>query len=304
MRPYIITEDVEILMRKWTNQKSFCVPSHYFFESLQDRLTEYLKTIFKNVVMIKAKDLNRQLKKRIRLLRGTTIVSIDQIYNSTKYHLESNRIADFNTSEIIGEAERPGCPSLSKQIKHLPKNKPLVLVDDGCFSGATLNRIYELLYKEGLAVSRIVVGILIDRKNNHLTKAHPDVPLEAIYEYDKAIDWVCERDFFIGIPLSGRTAGYKKNGEIVPYNPEISLPYCLPFGDPVSTASIPAEKAIEFSGLIIKLSQKLWEGIEKLSGRDILCSDIPRLPKGIQRDNQRFVNVLQKAFLNLQEEGS
>lgn len=304
MKPYVITEDLEILMQKWSKKSGFLCPSHDFFLGLQKCLLDYLKIIFPKIVLIRADELSQRLKEKINQTKGTTVVSIDLIYNNAQYHLQSNRCADLDNMEIIGEAQRPGNLSLSEQIKKLPKDKPLTIVDDGCFSGATLRRIYELILNQGLIIHNIVVGILIDRANNDLVRIYPNVSLQAVYEYGEVVDWLCERDFFIGIPLSGRTAGYKKNGEIVPYNPEISLPYCLPFGDPVATASIPTGKAIEFSRFIIKLSQKLWEGIEKLSGRDILCSDIPRLPKGIQRDKQRFANVLQKAFINLYEEGS
>lgn len=298
-KPYVITEDVEILMQKWASQRGFSLPSHRFFLMLQNRLLKYLKLIFKNVVMIRAEDLNQRLKEKIQLACHTTIVSIDQIYNSTQHHLESNRIADLNTSEIIGEAERPGYSSLREQIRRLPNDKPLTLVDDGCFSGETLRRIYELIREERFMVDKIIVGILIDRENNHLVKAHPEVSLEAVYEYKEAIDWVCERDFFIGVPLSGRTAGIKQLGKVIPCNPAVSLPYCLPFGDPVKGASIPKEKAVEFSKFCIKLSQRLWEEVERISKRKVLSQDIPRLPKGIERNKQRFVEALSRAMSKL-----
>lgn len=301
MKSYVITEDLEILMQRWSKKSGFLCPSHDFFSDLQKRLIDYLKIIFPKIVLIRADELSHRLKGKINQTKGTTVVSIDLIYNNAQYHLQSNRCADLDTMEIIGEAQRPGSISLFEQIQQLPKDKPLTIVDDGCFSGVTLRRIYEFILNQGLTIQNIVVGILIDRANNDLVRNYPKVSLQAVYEYDKVIDWLCERDFFIGIPLSGRTAGQKNGDKVVPFNPEIALPYCLPFGDPIKGASIPAERAIEFSCFDIQLSQRLWEEVERVSGRKVLCQDIPRLPKGIKRDEQRFVEALSQVLSKLKE---
>jgi len=267
---YVITEDLKFLMQRWAVQLDFIMPKRQFFLDIQARLLEYLGTIFSDIIFIPADELGKKLKKKIDQVEGTTIVSIDQIYNSTQYHLESNRIADIDTMEIIGEAQRPGYSSLDVQISQLPGDRPLTIVDDGCFSGETLQRIYGLIQNKGLTVQNIIVGVLIDRANNCLVKAYSDVILEAVYEYDEVIDWVCERDFFIGVPLSGRTAGLQESGGVIPCNPEIALPYCLPFGDPIKGASIPTERAIEFSRFSIELSKTLWKAVENASKKIFL----------------------------------
>jgi len=204
---YVITEDLKFLMQRWAVQLDFIMPKRQFFLDIQARLLEYLGTIFSDIIFIPADELGKKLKKKIDQVEGTTIVSIDQIYNSTQYHLESNRIADIDTMEIIGEAQRPGYSSLDVQISQLPGDRPLTIVDDGCFSGETLQRIYGLIQNKGLTVQNIIVGVLIDRANNCLVKAYSDVILEAVYEYDEVIDWVCERDFLsVCLYLAGRLA--------------------------------------------------------------------------------------------------
>lgn len=295
MSKYLMTEDLEYLMQRWSEDSGFNIPDHQFFVSLQQELTEYLSSIFTDLVFVSLDDLSGKLRKKIELARDTLLVSIDQIYNSTEYHLESNRIADQVTLEIIGEAQRPGYPSLAEQIILLPKDKSVVLVDDGCFSGDTLYRIVRLLRKSGITIQAIIVGVLINRQHNRLFQEYPDMCLEAVYEFNEVIDWICERDFYLGVPLSGRTAGFKEFGIIKPCQPEISIPYCLPFGDPVESASIPTEKAEEFSYFIIQQSVSLWEEVERKSNRSVLTRDIPRLPKGVKRGNQRFVDVLKQS---------
>ncbi|MDP2683588.1 MAG: phosphoribosyltransferase [bacterium] len=294
MKSYIITEDLEFLMKRWSDESGFKIPNHQFFVSLQKNLQGYLGSIFSDLVLIGLDDLSSQMKKKISLFTDYLVVSIDQVYNNSDFHLESNRIADIDTMEIIGEAQRPGYPSLSEQISGLPNGQPVILIDDGCFSGDTLFRIFSLMKEKGLDVQKIIVGIIIDRADNRFVQEYPGIDLETVYEFSNVIDWVCERDFFIGVPLSGRTAGTKEGDIIIPCNPGISLPYCLPFGDPIKGASIPTNRTVEFSRFIINLSRKMWEEVERSSGRTVSCSDISRLPKGIDRSDE-FVKTLVKA---------
>jgi hypothetical protein len=277
------------------------VPDHGFFQNLQLKLINELESIFgnKSAVVISYKGLQEDLKQLILSANGTTVVSLDQIYNSCKHHLESNRIADLDTMEVIGEAHRPGHASLTEQIRKLPKDQPITLVDDGCFSGGTLTRIYQLMLNQGFIVERIIVGLVIDRHQNRFIRRYPEIPLVAVKEYENVIDWVCERDFYVGVPLSGRTAGKVDHGIVSPCEPEISLPYCLPFGDPIKGASIPTDRAIDFSRFILSLSLELWENIEKESGRPILSQDVPRLPKGVARDKRRFTEALNAVLRKL-----
>jgi len=279
-------------MDKWAKENGFKIPEAEFFHRLQNKLMQYMGEIFPKMELLSLNTLSSGLRERVAAVQDGIVVSIDQIYNNSDYHLESNRISDLNTMEIIGEAQRPGHPSLLDQVSSLPKGKPITLVDDGCFSGDTLFRIYQLMTDQGYEVDKIIVGIIIDRSDNRFVREYPEVILESVSEFNDVIDWVCERDFYIGVPLSGRTAGTKEDDIVRPCDPGISLPYCLPFGDPIKGASIPTDKAVEFSRFIIGLSCELWEEVEHLSSKTVTCEDIPRLPKGIDRDKRSFPGVL------------
>ncbi len=297
MKPYVVTEDVVLLMERWARQSGFVLPNVKFFLTLQDALIRSLHFSFEDVLFIRAHDMQRKMRELVDVSPNAFIISVDQIYNSTAFHLESNRIADAATLEILGEAQRPGSPTLVEQIRQLPKGQPITLVDDGCFSGDTLLRIYEMCKQERVVVANIVVGILIDRPNNHLVKAHQDVSLHAAYEFPSVIDWVCERDFFVGVPLSGRTVGrIQSDGTVEPLCPDVALPYCLPFGDPVKCASIPPKNAITFSQHCLRLSRALWEAVGEASGKQVLAHDIQRIPRGVTRDDTPFVTILDQAI--------
>lgn len=292
MSKYVITEDLEFLMQQWVNDSDFRIPDCNFFQNIQNRLSEFLESVFPNVLLIKQNILYNQLRNIMESIKNVNIVTIDRMFDSAQFYLESNRIADISTQEIIGEAQRPGHQPLEEQILLLPKDRPIVLVDDGCFSGETLFRIVRRLKSHSFVIQNVVVGVLIGRQHNRLLQEYSGLRLSAVYEFDEVIDWICERDFYLGSPLSGRTAGTKENGVVEPCNPGVSLPYCLPFGDPIKGASVPTDRTVEYSRFIIDQSCELWEEVEQRSGKVILCSDISRLPIGIHRDNCRFVEVL------------
>ncbi|MDD5566811.1 MAG: phosphoribosyltransferase [Patescibacteria group bacterium] len=291
--PYLVTEDLEFLMRRWAERVGFSCPSSDFFRTLQQELLGYLRTIFRPLELIELADLSGKLQAAIAArAAGTIVVSIDQIYNQTPYHLECNRVADPSTCQIIGEAQRAGFPSLVEQIRALPDSSAILLVDDGCYSGGTLLRITELMRENGYVVSQVIVGIIIGRPGNQLLAKHPWVELVGVREYPAVVDWVCERDFYVGVPLSGRTAGRRVDSQVIPCEPEVALPYCLPFGDPISGASIPTDCVIDFSRFVLDQSIKLWQAVGECSGRPVLCRDVPRLPKGCTRDAQYFTEYL------------
>jgi hypothetical protein len=300
MRPYIITEDLQVLMSRWTKLKGFTLPSNAFFKDLQNELINYLGTIFEEIILVPEADLTGKLREMTRQIKGTTVVSIDQVYNKAKFNLQSNRVVDLDTMKIIGEAQRPGFPPLISQIKKLPRDKHLTLADDGCYTGKTFLKIYDLILEMGFQIQNIIVGVLIDRPKNCLLQKYPNIIIEAAFEYGPVVDWICERDFLIGVPLSGRTAGKRENDGVKPCNPEIALPYCKPMGDPINGASIPTDKDIGFSIFIIKLGKKLWEEIERVSKRPVMNSDIPRLPKSFKRSGKiRFVASLEEKLTEL-----
>ncbi len=294
MSKYVITEDLEFLMKRWSMGVDFIIPEHNFFVSIQEKLLNYLGSIFCDLVLIDYYELSSHLEDMMGLNKDVLFVSIDHVYCEVDNYLEINRVADVSNLKKIGISQRPGSISLEEQFDSLPKDRPIVIIDDGCFSGDTMFQIVTMMKKRGLNVQKSIVGIMIDRFNNLIVKDQPDFIIDSVYDFINVIDWICERDFFIGVPLSGKTVGYKMGNKIIPYYPDVSLLYCRPFGNPNGSASIPIDCMVEYSKFIIGLSCELWEEIERLSGKVVTCNDVPRLPIRIERDNKRFINVLSK----------
>ena len=91
--------------------------------------------------------------------------------------------------------------------------------------------------------------------------------MNCAHTYNQVVDEVCERDFYLGIPYSGRSLMGGEN---------FGLSYILPFGNPEAWASIPNEYQKFFSIFCINQTIKLFEEIENSSNKIVDCSDIDR----------------------------
>ena len=107
---------------------------------------------------------------------------------------------------------------------------------------------------------------------------------------EKVIDQICERDFYYG--LAGSGISVLKEGKI------LKSPYFIPFGDPVSRASIPEDKKIYFSKKCILRSLLLWQEIIKLSQKEIYNRDLPE-PILNSDENELIIKTLKKEYQKL-----
>jgi len=214
---------------------------------------------------------------------GLPVVSMDQVYIRTNPAIEVSRIVDDSLNDC-GIAPRFGAPSLSEQLLRVKDRfKEVVLVDDVIFSGKVISKILLSLERLGVKVPVVVAGITIGEGARTL-KEKTKAELLTVRYYQEVIDEVCERDFYPGVPLSGRF--------LLTQDVERGAPYLLPFGNPRKWASIPREAEQEFSQFCRKQTIKLWEAIEETSGKIVKCQDLERVPRGLPNDSSRFVDEL------------
>lgn len=143
----------------------------------------------------------------------------------------------------------------------------IILADDVVFSGSVLRTIISKFKNQGIDVIGIRSCISSYEGYEYFNKALPlGLKCGILMEKD-IIDQICERDFYFGIAGSG--ISIQKETEI------LKAPYFLPYGDPVTRASIPEQYKKYFSESCISRSVSLWQEIERLSKRKIIIQELP-----------------------------
>lgn len=293
---------------------------------------------------------------RIRKLRereSLPVVSFDPVYFRGRNDLrfDTTRLIEWNDNSDswveVGKGPRPGKASIWEQrqaiiryqgFDYWRKARKVIVVDDGVWKRGTLahfeQMIAEVLPEEELRHQVTVDQFLVVIQINHdeETDIHTTTaPVEPLFEFggirempdgtfvnEQVVDWVCQRDFLVGSPYSGRTAGEyikamhdsdSQKARIQahycgqPISGNFGAPYVAPLGWPVEWASIPKEKALEFSqtclGLAIDLFTQIEKATKKTTGRtvQIKVSDLNRPPFHLRHMmDWRLVDALQDSM--------
>ena len=280
--PYVISRGLKSIIKKWCKQNNFIAPKDIFFVEMSERLENKLKSIFPQVEIISHREISAEITKIVTSNKLTPI-SLDRIYFQSQLNLDVTRkMLPNNGKYVIGN--RFGTPPLIEQLQTIENSgvREVVLIDDVLFSGGTLISIIKKLNNIGVNVKLVCAGIGIKKGIKNVQKY---CPVECFKVYNEVIDEICNWDFYPGVPLSGRLIADSDN---------IGKPYCEPFGDIVNWASIPVEHADDFSQFLIRESIRLFDEIEKLSFKKVLCSDLERKVHGMPTDKTRFVIALEK----------
>ncbi|MBI3334954.1 MAG: hypothetical protein HY001_00440 [Candidatus Portnoybacteria bacterium] len=219
---------------------------------------------------------------------GLTPVSLDRAYLHVATHLDIARLVD-DTGSDCGLGHRPENPPLLQQFRSLKERglREVTLVDDVVFTGELVERIIHCLSRLGIRVPLVCAGIGIAEGIHRINQSKREV--RCVRRYEEVIDEVCERDFYPGVPFSGRLLAGDGN---------FGLPYLLPFGNPGKWASIPTEWQARFSQFCIEQTIRLFERIEKYSNRVVSCAELGRMVATLPQDRTRFVDTLQALYQN------
>lgn len=280
-KPYVVSADIHLLMKGWAVQNGFVLPPREFFCQLREEFSNYMSGIFSNFELVSEDEISRDLAKLVAE-SGLPAISLDRVYFESELNLEIARLVDKDGKDC-GLGHRAGTPPIAQQIKQLQMSglREVVVVDDVVFTGALLERIVDLLSKIHIRVSLICAGVGIAEGITRINGTKQEI--RCVRTYEEVIDEVCERDFYPGVPLSGRLLIGDDN---------IGVPYILPFGKPESWASIPSEHATDFSRFCLHQTKTLFDEVERHSGRPVLCHDLGRKIIGLP-DGTRFTEVLE-----------
>ncbi|MBP6098551.1 MAG: hypothetical protein KA477_01050 [Candidatus Levybacteria bacterium] len=279
--PYVVSADLELLLGDWAERSGYRIPESQFFIQQRSNFSEFMKGIYPGFEMVSEKELSSGIKKVIDL-SGLSAISLDGVYYRSVPGFNIARIVD-ETGNDKGLGKRAGSDSILSQFRQVKALgiSQVALVDDVIFSGELMERVCNVLEKVGIDVPFVAAGIGIGDGVQKLSQNGRSVV--CVREYKEVIDEICERDFYPGVPLSGRRIRGKEN---------IGAPYILPFGNPVGWASIPEESKVIFSKFCLDQTIQLFGAIEEFSSKSVTCLDVERGVIGMPRDNTRFTDFL------------
>lgn len=278
-KPYVISADVKTSLTSWADNTGYTVPKPDYFKGMLGDMRSVLRGYFPDVEIITEEILSEGLRE-LSGMNGLTIVSLDRFYtngisNITGY-VDFTRSVDttLTSTGLVSRTPVPIDTQIQKVSAGIDKTSPITLLDDVIFGGDTMLEIVDRFAAYGIKTANVIAGIAVDEGITKLNKA--GIRVDAVITYQTVIDEICERDFVVGAPNSGRT--------IVIGNKIYGVPYLLPFGKPFDWASIPKEKEQEFSLFCITQAAVLWEKIDRQSSATVPNRALAKSIYGIDDD--------------------
>lgn len=256
----------EIRFNTKTYEKRYDLAYLKVWQTFIKDLSEIIKSSVPEDTEIAVNDLKATEKEKKKLIGLQKIVTMDS-YNIFPHVIKLGVSRTFARGgiKLIGIGNRPGYPTLSKQIQEIKKHikdDPVVLIDDDVFSGGTIKNMAELLLKSGINVIDILVGVQISRPDT------TEIPINAVYKYspEEVYELNDPRDFLIGSYEGGLVIKLGKD--------LVRAPYIAPFVDVTKRASISEDKTIRFSKEILNANRKFYISVEKILKRPLLLSEL------------------------------
>ncbi|HLD28610.1 MAG TPA: hypothetical protein VJB67_03265 [Patescibacteria group bacterium] len=287
-----------------------------FFLELKDEIERRIQGFFPDATIksVTTEDLADEIMSQAvhqkTLLREAEIVStcLELAILRRGHSIEINRIVD-QAGQIIGLGPRPSYPCLDEQIHSInavSNSRPLVLVEDGSFTGSTLIHILDKLEGQRMSVAAIVIGFAFP-KALEAVQARFEGEVVVVEPMEEFIDWMPDHDFFPFTPNCGRVLGMSWNGTNLPFythnGASYAVPYLIPFCPMTRWTSIPEDYIYDFSMFCLQQTLKLFELIGRLSGEPVTIGQLmdvrPKISipvpiggSGLPRLNARVVDFL------------
>lgn len=295
--PFVVSGDVQLLLGPWAEANGFKLPSKQYFKEMADELCRNLSRIFPKVDYLDGEELSGGLGELLSRYGGVSIF-LDRAYTSTDialaqvtphFTLDMSRYVNARNMDV-GIRSRKDSESLLQQLRRVPQGK-IALVDDVIFTGELLERVIKTLSHRGTRVTHVFAGVGVGNGTARIRKM--GVEVACVREYLSVIDEVCERDFYPGVPYSGRS---------LVGAPNTGVPYLLPWGNPEQWASIPASHH-RFSDFCIQATIGMYREIERLSGDHITFDKLGRQFPKLGYEGKHVVSLLEDLLSDRYEVG-
>ncbi len=295
----LITHDVEALLQSWASVSGFRLPSGRYFQLLRAELVRQLGNASDyGLFSLSYADLYRRLRRLASTMQQprTVAVSLDaHLVDYTPWCIEMTRLRHHRTLKKIGEGSRPGQPCIKEQVARvvagLPSAHGVHIVTDGCWTSSEVLLLQDLFRRHDIPVVQVTTGILVHDGEQELARA--GIPVAEVFRFRSLYRWICERDYFPGVPRSGLNIGSVVNGHLTSHPEDVGVPYILPFPQDIHD-DLPHAQREQFSVWCLRAAQDMFTQIERHSGRLVLLSDLHRLPFGMTRSQERYPDALER----------
>lgn len=269
--PYVISEDVRLALEPWARQNKLMLPPDRFFTDLRDAMRLAFSVITPEIMVVQEEELQEGLRELCQGKDSSSLVSLERLYMpELTQRIESNRTVQWvrqgwRDADLASRTK----DTLAKQIQRLARTLPdkITLVDDVIFSGESALELIEMFRAVNKDVCRVIAGIAIGEGKDRLESE--GVEVQQVRYFPEVVDEVCQRDFFPGVPGSGRAVKGRDN---------VGVPYIYPYGDPIRWASIPPIWAGKVSQACLELTAELRLAIEETNS---LLPGSLLLPRGV-----------------------
>jgi hypothetical protein len=308
-----------------------------FWETLLSKLTDSLQTnCFPSrkieVVSLALTEFGSRLRKSIEN-ESEFWVCLDDVYATldndidpeSRFDLSITRYVDTDWEDLdLGPRpsridEKPpirfqdliddqvvACIAQFNKFNSKKRDAKLVVVDDGVFKGETMIKVLNAFNTHKKEVNKMYFGISKrdgykevcewhgTRKDGRPYQPTGSLACDRPYVYD----WVCERDFFPGVPLAGRVVGEYVKRELRPLvvrTGELQIPiraqYLQDWGHVTKWASLETNLN-KFTLDALNLSIEMWKKIEEATKMRLKLRDLSTIPQKVLSDSLIPVNQL------------
>lgn len=288
---YLLVLDMPEMMEAY-ERVGLQVPDAAFFKERQQRLAAKLQEIIPDccVETIEANKLTNKIVGSLHDLLAVTpeavvISTVAAVASKTNGHcMQVNRIVDPK-GQYLGVGPRPGNASLHSQfadIKASLEKRPVILVEDGSFSGGTMKRMIEICNELQIDIHCLVIGFLFASAMETIRKVFPREKDIHYWREESFQDWMPDHDFYPFVPNAGKVVGFSYNADhVVRHMPvylhsglSLCMPYILPYGNPAEWASIPAEHAKKFSTFCLQEAKCIFWEMERINNQKITLESL------------------------------
>jgi len=307
-RTYLLVLDLPEMMEAY-ERVGLKIPDAAFFKERQLCLAAKIQESIP-ACLVETIEANKLVNKIASLLHdllavtpeAVVISTVPVVASKTNGHcMQINRLVD-PTGKALGLGARPGNCSLRSQfseIKGCLEKRPVILVEDGSFSGGTMKSMIEICSGMDIEIKHLVIGLLFPAARENILEAFPRAKDIHCWREENFMDWMPDHDFYPFVPNAGKVVGFSYNSCHVPVylhnGLSLCMPYILPYGKPVEWASVPKEYARKFSVFCIREARAIFWEMEGLNQQKLtlesLSGTYPHVSLPVRDNEKEFPHI-------------